>query len=156
MKPISAKFQVHLFHENAEGYWTNAIGTDILLTTRVISSYLLIIKKSLAHDWLLRLERRFWLWRGGDGCGIQGIKRTPTFNYMCFQTLHVSNRPVAMILIKATFPYLVEQIDTFLKLNFCAFVMVLKKEDNRVIRSISDVVKNSRVVRLFSREFPFR
>jgi hypothetical protein len=34
--------------------------------------------------------------------------------------------------------------------------MVLKKEDNRVIRSISDVVKNSRVVRLFSREFPFR
>jgi hypothetical protein len=60
-----------------------------------------------------------------------------------------------MILIKATFQYFVEQI-IFKKLNLRAFVMALKKEDNRVIRSISDVVKNSRVVRLFSREFPFR
>jgi hypothetical protein len=60
-----------------------------------------------------------------------------------------------MILIKATFQYFVEQISV-LKLNLLVFVMALQKEDNRVIRSISDVVKNSRVVRLFSREFPFR
>jgi hypothetical protein len=39
---------------------------------------------------------------------------------------------------------------------FSIGLSVGQKEDNRVIRSISDVVKNSRVVRLFSREFPFR